>query len=105
MQRTKRSTMKQPFLSLLRFQRYLPIAVVVLMMLTGIFAFSGTALAATGGFSIDGTVPDVGVSHFDDPFGGASELGPVNSASTKLGVINTAPLPTLGFTTINGKED
>src|SRR3954471_5779687 len=98
--------MNQHTAPFIQFRRYLPmLAIVTMVTIVGIFGFAGKALAATGGFAIDGTVPDAGVSQFNDPYGGASELGPLNSATTKLGVINTDALPTLGFTTINGKED
>jgi hypothetical protein len=40
-----------------------------------------------------------------DPAGSAKELGPINSSSTKLGVINSAPKPMLGDTNPNAQVD
>ena len=57
-------------------------------------------------FSIDGTVPDVDCCYeFADPVGSVSELGPVNSSDTKLGTINSATEPMLGFTNPNSSTD
>jgi hypothetical protein len=63
------------------------------------------ALAADGPFDIDGTVPDAGTTNLPDPFGNVKELGPINSNSTKIGVIHTAPLPMLGLTNPNAQVD
>ncbi|MDX1555770.1 MAG: hypothetical protein R3212_07075, partial [Xanthomonadales bacterium] len=56
-------------------------------------------------FNIDGNVPDAGAQEFDDPFGSSKELGPVNGASTKIGVIHNAATPMLAFTNPNGQTD
>ena len=67
-----------------------------------------TALADNpvgSGFTIDGTVPDVGTTKFPDPVGSVKELGPKNSNSTKVGVINDAATPMLDYTAINGGDD
>jgi hypothetical protein len=41
----------------------------------------------------------------NDIFGSSKELGPLNSNTTKIGVIHTSPLPTLGATNPNGQVD
>jgi hypothetical protein len=60
-------------------------------------------------FAIDGTVPENGglqlPPKFEDPFGSVQELGPLNSNSTKVGVIHTDAAPTLDFTNPNGQVD
>ena len=63
------------------------------------------AYAADGPYTIDGTVPDAGVTNIPDQFGNVKELGPINSNTTKIGVINTAPLPMLGLTNPNAQVD
>lgn len=80
-------------------------------------ALVAVALVATGmvtayaddpagsGFLIDGTVADAGATQFEDGFGNEKELGPENGNTTKLGVIHTDPLPTLGLTNPNGQVD
>ena len=61
--------------------------------------------AAQNPFNINGVVPDSGIAGSVDPFGNVKELGPLNSSSTKVGVINAAPLPMLDFTNPNGQVD
>jgi hypothetical protein len=57
-------------------------------------------------FIIDGVlVPDAGVPTVQDPQGGDKELGPLNSSTTKIGVINADAVPTLGFTNPNAQVD
>lgn len=57
-------------------------------------------------FFIDGAVPDANCcAEFQDPAGSVSELGPVNSSTTKLTTISTASPPMLGFTNPNGSTD
>jgi hypothetical protein len=57
-------------------------------------------------YAIDGAVPDAGCcTEFQDPSGSISELGPVNSTSTKLAVIGSASSPMLDFTNPNGATD
>lgn len=64
-----------------------------------------TAMAASGPFSIDGNVPDAGATNLPDQFGNVKELGPINSSSTKIGVINKAAVPMLGLTNPNAQVD
>lgn len=64
-----------------------------------------SAQAASGPFSIDGNVPDAGTTVLADPAGNVKELGPINASSTKIGVIQTAPLPMLGLTNPNAQVD
>lgn len=72
------------------------------------FAFAVTftaSAAAQNPFTIDGNVPDAGAIQTLDPHGNVKELGPINGTATKIGVINSAPLPMLGFTNPNGQVD
>ncbi|MFL5684970.1 MAG: hemagglutinin, partial [Chloroflexota bacterium] len=64
-----------------------------------------TALAADGPFTIDGSVPDTGTANLPDIFGSTKELGPLNSNTTKIGVIHSDGLPTLGLTNPNAQVD
>ncbi|MGW9631928.1 hemagglutinin [Agromyces sp. NPDC055520] len=67
---------------------------------------AGPALAADGPFTIDGTVPDTpGPVEISDPFGNVKELGPLNSNTTKIGVIHADAVPTLGDTNPNAQVD
>jgi hypothetical protein len=56
------------------------------------------AHAADGPFTIDGVVADAGADNFPDTFGSVKELGPLNSNTTKIGVIHNDAVPTLGLT-------
>jgi hypothetical protein len=63
------------------------------------------ALAADGPYDIDGNVPDDGTAQIDDLFGSVKEVGPLNSNTTKIGVIHNDALPTLGETNPNAQVD
>ena len=63
------------------------------------------AFAADGPYSIDGTIPDNGTTELTDLFGNVKELGPLNSNTTKIGVIHNDALPTLGLTNPNANVD
>ncbi|HYI50734.1 MAG TPA: hypothetical protein VEX42_04090 [Microbacterium sp.] len=63
------------------------------------------ALAADGPFDIDGVVPDAGATELVDATGNVKELGPLNSNTTKIGVIHNDALPTLGLTNPNSQVD
>jgi hypothetical protein len=63
------------------------------------------AASAQVPFAIDGVVPDASVAEFQDPSGSISELGPVNSTTTKLASIGSATPPMLDFTNPNGATD
>ncbi|SFS07550.1 hypothetical protein SAMN04487846_2252 [Microbacterium sp. cf046] len=63
------------------------------------------ALAADGPFDINGVVPDAGTAELADVFGSVKELGPLNSSSTKIGVIHADAVPTLGMTNPNAQVD
>ena len=57
-------------------------------------------------FAIDGVVPDANCcAEFQDPSGSVSELGPVNSSTTKLASISSALPPMLEFTNPNSSTD
>ena len=64
-----------------------------------------TAFAADGPYTIEGIVPDAGTTFLDDPEGNIKELGPLNSNTTKIGVIHADAVPTLGLTNPNGQVD
>jgi hypothetical protein len=64
-----------------------------------------SALAADGPYTIDGNVPDGGTTLLEDPEGNVKELGPLNSNTTKIGVIHNDAVPTLGLTNPNGQVD
>jgi len=64
-----------------------------------------SAFAADGPFVIDGNVPDPNTAELEDPEGNVKELGPLNSSTTKIGVIHADGLPTLGLTNPNGQVD
>ncbi len=64
-----------------------------------------TAMAADGPFTIDGNVPDANTTELSDPFGNVKELGPLNSSTTKIGVIHNDALPTLNTTNPNAQVD
>ena len=63
------------------------------------------ALAADGPYNIDGIVPDSNTTELDDLEGNVKELGPLNSNTTKIGVIHADAVPTLGLTNPNGQVD
>ncbi|MEP6632489.1 MAG: hemagglutinin [Lapillicoccus sp.] len=73
----------------------LPLAIIVAPM----------ARAADGPYNIDGTVPDANVTELADASGNVKELGPLNSNTTKIGVIHNDAVPTLGLTNPNGQVD
>jgi hypothetical protein len=56
-------------------------------------------------FKVDGTIDFNDAAGIDDPDGNVQELGPVNSADTKINPINTADPPMLDFTNPNGQVD
>jgi hypothetical protein len=85
-----------------RFKAALAVAGLVV---AGAVAVPLVAYAADGPFTIDGTVPDGGTTELADGFGNVKELGPVNSSTTKIGVINSAAVPMLGLTNPNGQVD
>ncbi len=61
-----------------------------------------------GPYHIDGVVPDdtdPDLTPVTDPAGNAQELGPLNNASTKIGVIHNDAVPTLGTTNPNAQVD
>ena len=66
---------------------------------------ASSAQAADGPYNIDGVVPDGGTTQLLDPFGSVKELGPLNSSTTKIGVIHKDAVPTLGLTNPNGQVD
>ena len=70
-----------------------------------ILASMPVARAADGPFTIDGSIPDAGTTELSDLFGSVKELGPINGNTTKIGVIHSDALPTLGLTNPNAQVD
>jgi hypothetical protein len=70
-----------------------------------VLASMPVARAADGPYSIDGTIPDGGATELPDLFGSVKELGPLNSNTTKIGVIHSDAVPTLGLTNPNAQVD
>jgi hypothetical protein len=71
---------------------------------------TSSANAADGPYDIDGTIPDASVGaipsdELPDEFGSVKELGPLNSSTTKIGVIHKDAVPTLGLTNPNAQVD
>lgn len=72
---------------------------------------ASAATAADGPWDVTGTagtgtIPDAGVANnLDDAEGNVKELGPLNSNTTKIGVIHNDAAPTLGFTNPNAQVD
>ena len=75
------------------------------VVVAGAIAVPMTALAADGPFTIDGAIPDSGTTELPDIFGSTKELGPLNSSTTKIGVIHNDAVPTLGLTNPNAQVD
>lgn len=67
--------------------------------------FATPAMAASGPYVINGVVPDAGATQLEDPEGSVKELGPLNSSTTKIGVIHADAVPTLGMTNPNAQVD
>ncbi|MFL6181292.1 MAG: hemagglutinin [Actinomycetes bacterium] len=83
------------------------LAVASLTIPLALFSTS-SAQAADGPFNIDGTIPDSGLpasANLPDDFGSVKELGPLNSSTTKIGVIHNDAVPTLGLTNPNAQVD
>ena len=78
---------------------------VTALALAGALAVPPSAYAADGPFNIDGNIPDAGTTEIADVFGSVKELGPLNSNTTKIGVIHNDSLPTLGMTNPNAQVD
>ena len=79
------------------------------LLLAAALAVPLTAYAAPtdGPYNIDGSVPDVtpATTELPDASGNVKELGPLNSNTTKIGVIHADAPPTLGLTNPNGQVD
>ena len=75
------------------------------LLLAAAVVFPLAAFAADGPFNIDGVIPDAGTTQLEDPEGNVKELGPLNSNTTKIGVIHSDAVPTLALTNPNGQVD
>jgi hypothetical protein len=81
------------------------LAVASLAIPIAVFSTS-SAQAASGPYDIDGTIPDsTGFNELPDLFGNVKELGPLNSNTTKIGVIHKDAVPTLDLTNPNAQVD
>ena len=84
-------------------------ALAALALALGMTTFAVPAQAGTTSpFAIDGVVPSAltaNAANPDDPEGNVKELGPLNSSTTKIGVIHNDAVPTLGLTNPNGQVD
>lgn len=70
------------------------------------FALAGTVPPFTIGPPNLAIVPGADADQtLDDPEGNVKELGPLNSNTTKIGVIHNDAVPTLGLTNPNGQVD
>ncbi len=79
------------------------LAVACLTIPLAVFSTS-SAQAADGPYTIDGVIPDSG-TELPDAYGNVKELGPLNSNTTKIGVIHNDAVPTLGLTNPNSQVD
>jgi hypothetical protein len=74
-------------------------------LVAGTLLTAAAALAADGPFTIDGVIPDAATTELPDLTGNVKELGPLNSNTTKIGVIHADAVPTLGLTNPNAQVD
>jgi hypothetical protein len=97
-------------------RRFTSMVAALALLLGGAVAVAPFALAGTvPPFTIGDEDPGPGViinipgddadQELDDPEGNVKELGPLNSNTTKIGVIHTDTVPTLGLTNPNGQVD
>jgi hypothetical protein len=79
----------------------------LVLVLGGTLIASGPAVSdTTPPWDIDGDIPgEVSTTPLDDPEGNVKELGPLNSNTTKIGVIHSDAVPTLGLTNPNANVD
>jgi hypothetical protein len=82
------------------------------LIVLGLIGGAAAPASAQNPFAVDGIVTDAsnsgvapGALKTTDPDGNAKELGPINGSGTKIGVINTAPVPMLGATNPNADVD
>jgi hypothetical protein len=95
---------RTPELSTRRRRRGLA-AVAASTLAVALVMVASPAIAEDGPYDIDGTVPDAGTTEIADEFGNVKELGPLNSNTTKIGVIHDDVVPTLGDTNPNSQVD
>lgn len=80
------------------------LAVASLTIPLAVFSTS-SADAESGPYLIDGDIPDGAFTELPDLSGNIKELGPLNSNTTKIGVIHKDAVPTLGETNPNSQVD
>ncbi|UUZ58663.1 hypothetical protein [Nocardioides sp. B-3] len=81
--------------------------------IAGLIVGATAVVPLTASFAEDGPyavetpaqVPDDGATQIEDPEGNVKELGPVNSNTTKIGVIHDDAVPTLDLTNPNARVD
>lgn len=91
-----------------RRRRAVHVLAALTLGLAGALVSSSPAQAADGPFEVSGstgTIPDAGATQLTDTFGNVKELGPKNSNTTKIGVINRATSPMLDLTNPNAQVD
>ena len=88
-----------------RRSRARAVVAAMVLVLAAAVVFPFAAFAADGPFNIDGVIPDAGTTQCENPQGNVKELGPLNSNTTKIGVIHSDAVPTLGLTNPNGQVD
>jgi hypothetical protein len=83
------------------------VAVSALAVSAAVVTSGPSVLAEDGPFDIEtpAIVPDAGAENLPDVFGSVKELGPLNSNTTKIGVIHNDAVPTLGLTNPNAQVD
>ncbi|WP_203579787.1 hemagglutinin [Microbacterium hibisci] len=89
-------------------RRSLAAGIVGCLVAALIIGSAPAAFAVTvGPYEIEGNpIPDnAGIPTYSDPAGNTKELGPVNSSTTKIGVIHNDALPTLDLTNPNSQVD
>lgn len=84
----------------------LAVLILALSVVAAPFALAGTVppfdIGPDGSAVVPGSDAD---QQLEDPEGNVKELGPLNSNTTKIGVIHNDAVPTLGLTNPNGQVD
>ena len=102
---TRRVTAPGGGFSMARRSRLKAALAIAGLVVAGAVALPQVAYAADGPYSIDGTIPDAGTTELPDLSGSVKELGPLNSNTTKIGVIHKDAVPTLDLTNPNAQVD
>ncbi len=81
------------------------LAVTALALPVAVVGVPDASAGQFGPYKIDGNIPDSIAQNLPDASGAVKELGPLNSNSTKIGVIHNATPPMLGNTNPNAQVD